>query len=168
MGLEFMILRPSCAGLRVQDYGLRAEGVGFRVWAHKSPESGDLRYQSGQGCMGLEITILRPSRAGVSTSSAFTSCSNVLVQVLDLYWRSPESDGLWCRSTQLTRTICSPLMADGSLTPVYRLAGRSASEREGNNSNALKDFRGGNGSSQGQNLAVTVLFVPCSSSRARA
>jgi len=35
-------------------------------------------------------------------------------------------------------------------------------EREGNNLKVFKDFRTENGSSQGQNLAVTVLHVPSS------
>ena len=34
--------------------------------------------------------------------------SNYRSQVLDLYWRSPESGGVWYRSRQLRRTICFP------------------------------------------------------------
>jgi len=38
----------------------------------------------------------------------------------------------------------------------------AASEREGDNSKGLNDFRLKNGSSQGQNLALTVFYVPSS------
>jgi len=38
----------------------------------------------------------------------------------------------------------------------------AAGERGGNNLNGFEDFRTENGSSQGQNLALTGLFVPSS------
>ena len=38
----------------------------------------------------------------------------------------------------------------------------AAAERGDNNSKYFKDVRSENGSSQGQNLASTVLYVPCS------
>ena len=33
--------------------------------------------------------------------------SNRLFEVLDVYWRSPESGGLWYKSRRLKKTICS-------------------------------------------------------------
>ena len=37
---------------------------------------------------------------------ALSAGSNRLFEVLDLYWRSPESGGLWYKSRQLKETIC--------------------------------------------------------------
>jgi len=37
-----------------------------------------------------------------------TARSNRLSQALDLYWRSPESGGLWYKSRRLEKTICPP------------------------------------------------------------
>ena len=48
-----------------------------------------------------------------------------------------------------------------------RLRQSSTGERGGNNLNGFKNFRTENGSSQGQNLALTGLFVPSSLGRAR-
>ena len=40
--------------------------------------------------------------------------------------------------------------------------GEAAGERKGNTLNGFKDLRTQNGSSQSQNLALAVLYVPCS------
>jgi len=51
--------------------------------------------------------------------------SNRLFQVLDLYWRSPESGGFWYSSGQLKKTICSH--SEGWWLQVYEAAAASIS-----------------------------------------
>jgi len=46
--------------------------------------------------------------------------------------------------------------------PSTRSSSKSSAEREGNNLKYFNDFSLKNGSIQGQNLVLTVLYVPCS------
>ena len=76
----------------------------------RSPESGNVWYKSRQLTKTIWYRVKKlaapfPLPPSPELSTCLRTAPNHLFQVLDLYWRSPESGTVWHKSRQLKRTI---------------------------------------------------------------
>ena len=116
-GAGFRVLGSGCrvqgVGFRVRGSGCRVQGAGFRV------QGSGCRVQ-GSGCRvrGSGYDLSRSPSTGYLSVPRKSMCSqkcaspgicpNRPFQVLDLYRRRTKSRGVWYKSRQFKKTICSP------------------------------------------------------------